>query len=174
MDDARTLHGLYLFRDVPLEEIGALCHMAAPVSFAAAEVVLNEGQVADEAFLLVEGLLEASVMVGGKRQILGTIRPGEVVGEQGLFVEGGRRNAVVTALEPSRSLVLTRGLLEQASRNQAIIALENHLLRTMADRIRRTNRAIQTAGREAAADRKHGRKGPGLRERLLSLLGASP
>ena len=171
MDDATALSNLVLFRHVPLAELQELCVLAPPTSFAPGAEVFRCGQAADVALLLVEGMLSASVDAGGKQQVVGTVRPGEVVGEQGLFIEQGERNATVTAVEPSRCLILTSDLLDTAASNQALIAIENHMLQTLAERIRHTNRVVQKAWLQVLEDTMHGRKGPSLRDRLLSFFG---
>jgi len=171
MTEARILGDLLLFRSVSPSALEELCELAPPVAFAEGTEVYRGGQAADTALLLVEGMLQASVDARGKRQVVGTIRPGEVVGEQGLFTDLGERNATVTAMEPSRCLILTRSLLGAAASNEAMIAIENHMLRTLAERIRHTNRVVSKAWEQVLQDTLQGRKGPSLRERLLSFFG---
>jgi CRP-like cAMP-binding protein len=143
--DIDQLNQLYLFRSVPRPALRELITLAPPTRFAAGSPVFEEGAPADVALLLIRGRLVASVGSGDNAKQVGDIRPGEIVGEQGLFVPGGHRSAKVIAAEPSVALLVTPELMDHAARNPAIVALEQHLLGTLARRIRATNQAIQMA-----------------------------
>jgi CRP-like cAMP-binding protein len=169
------LSQLYLFRSVPRPALEELLTLAPPTRIAIGQAVFDEGASADVALLLIRGRLVASVGSGGHAKQVGDIRPGEIVGEQGLFVPGGRRSARVMAAEPSTALLLTAELMDHAARNSAIVALEQHLLGTLARRIRATNQAIQLAWKSdplpSKATHTPAPKAPTLRERLSALFG---
>jgi CRP-like cAMP-binding protein len=145
VNEIDQLGQLYLFRSVPRDALRDLVSLAPPTRFAAGMDVFEEGAPADVALLLIQGRLVASVGQGDSAKQVGDIRPGEIVGEQGLFVPGGLRSAKVIAAEHSTALLVTPELMDHASRNPAIVALEQHLLGTLARRIRGTNQAIQLA-----------------------------
>lgn len=172
MSEVDQLSQLYLFRGVDRSALHELVILAPPVRFQRGVEVFAQGAPADVALLLFQGRLLASVCSAEGDTQVGDIRPGEVVGEQGLFVPGGQRSARVVAAEPSIALVLSPELMDHAARNPAIVALENHLLGTLARRIRRTNQAIQQAWKAQplesadAAPRKRT-----LRDRLVALFG---
>ena len=74
------------------------------------------------------------------------------------------------------ALLLTPELMDHAARNSAIVALEQHLLGTLARRIRSTNQAIQLAWKADAPDPGSSDTPPQkrtLRARLSSLFGGS-
>lgn len=172
MNEIDQLGQLYLFRSVPREALRDLVSLAPPTRFAAGLTVFEEGSSADVALLLIEGRLVASVGQGDGAKQVGDIRPGEIVGEQGLFVPGGLRSARVMAAEPSTALLVTPELMDHASRNPAIVALEQHLLGTLARRIRATNQAIQLAWKaDTSAVPESVARPRTLRERLSSLFG---
>ena len=98
--------------------------------------------------ILVSGLLEASIQTGTNNRHLGDVHPGEIFGEQGLFHSGGVRNAQIKAKRDSVCLVLVSQMMRDTWSNGAIVALEQHLIATMARRIRNTNLAIQKAWKE--------------------------
>ncbi len=171
---AEGLAGLYMFRAVKQRHLEALVEMAPAKTFYGGDVVFRDGDPADTALLVVTGKLVAYVDGGGGRRVLGDSRPGEVVGETGLFTRSGKRNANVRADGVTQCLELSRETLTRSARNPAMAALEQHLLGTMARRIRNTNLNIQRAWKESEAARaaaEGGEKGPTLRERLMSLFG---
>ena len=150
MNDVDVISQLYVFRTVPRAEIESLVALAPPQEYPADAVVFRQGDRADVAVLVVDGRLEATVEAGGKVRRVGEIGPGEVVGEQALFHPGARRNATVSALQPSRGLIISHELLENAADNQAVVALETYLMGSLARRIRSTNRTLRQAWKEAS------------------------
>lgn len=149
MNEIERLSQLYLFRAVPPAALRELIILAPPTRIAAGHEVFAEGAAADVALLLLSGRLIAAVGKGAYSREVGDIKPGEIVGEQGLFVPGGQRSARVVAAEPSVALLVTPKLMDHAAANPAIVAIEQHLLGTLARRIRRTNQAIQGAWKAA-------------------------
>ena len=142
LPNADVLAELYLFKAVPRRALVELCSLAPPVVYAPGTALFRQGDPADVAVLLVEGRLVASVKVGEVVRQVGDVRPGELVGETALFQENGRRSATVVAPEESSALKLSRYALERAPNNEAVIALERHLLGSLARRVRKTNQAI--------------------------------
>ena len=176
MSEIDQLSQLYLFRSVPRPALQELLTLAPPTRIGMGQSVFEEGATADVALLLIQGRLVASVGAGDNAKQVGDIRPGEIVGEQGLFVPGGLRSARVMAAEPSTALLLTPELMDHAARNSAIVALEQHLLGTLARRIRATNQAIQLAWKSDPLPSKKvetsaAPKPRTLRERLSALFG---
>ena len=72
----------------------------------------------------------------------------KIFGEQGLFHTGGVRNAQIKAKRESLCLILVSQVMRDTWNNQAIVSLEQHLIATMARRIRNTNLAIQKIWKE--------------------------
>lgn len=134
---------MYLFRAVPPKYLGAFLKQVKLKKYSTGAVVFRQGDPADRAMLVVAGRLVTTVGEGESGRTVGEIGAGEVVGETALFVNGGRRNATVTATEPTRCLIITRELLARSANNPAVVAVERHLLGSMARRIRSTNLNIQ-------------------------------
>jgi CRP-like cAMP-binding protein len=172
---AEDLAGLYLFRNVELQHLEALVKRAPPVAFLDGDVVFRQGAVADTALLVVTGKLVAYVDFSGDHRVLGDSRAGEIVGETALFTRDGTRNATVYADGLTHCLELSRKTLTLVARNPAMVALEQHMMGTMARRIRATNLNIQRVWKEAETARAQAAKnakGPTLRERLAALFGS--
>jgi CRP/FNR family transcriptional regulator, cyclic AMP receptor protein len=173
--DISTLSKLYMFKSVPPASLAELCALAPPVHFLMGQAVFLQGANADVALLLIEGRLIATVTALADDKEVGQIRPGEIVGEQGLFVEGGSRSASVIAAEPSTCLMLTPDVMDHAFHNPAIVALEQHMLGTLARRIRGTNQAIQKVWKDVPDPNQPKAPAqaakPTLRDRLAGLFG---
>jgi CRP-like cAMP-binding protein len=133
--------------DSHLDELIAL---AKPKRAEAGEVLMREGDAAEGAFLVVEGRLRASVRAGTQDRVVNEALEGEIIGEAGIFMTGARRSATLTAATPTTYLVLGRELFRASASNPAVIAAEQHLLRTLVRRIANTDALITRAWREAA------------------------
>lgn len=167
------LSQLALFRSVPAASLERLLEVCPATRYRTAARIFEQGSTADQALLLVEGKLEVSVTSGSTHRHVGEIHPGEVVGEQALFVAGGKRNASVFANQPSTCLILSPGLF-RGNNDPAIAALERHLIATLSRRIRKTNLEIQKAWKASRVEvpESESSEAPAtLRDRLRSLFG---
>jgi len=170
IDDRQILSRLYLFRDVSPSALLQLCSIAPPIQYEAGAEVFRQGDPADSALLVVEGRLLASVQGSGGEKIVGDSKAGEIVGETALFARDMRRGATVMAAEASRCLVVNRKLLNKTDGNEALAAIERHLLGTMARRIRKTNQTMQMVWKEMTpAEPTESMDAPSLLQRLGSL-----
>jgi len=169
VSDIEELARNRVFRGVSKRDLRELLAAASIARFRPDEAVLREGDPADSALLLISGRLRASVRAGHRVRKLGSIRPGEVIGESTLFSGDARRNATVTAVEASRCMEISRDLLLQHPTNAGIVAIEKHLLRVMSRRIRRTHKAIREAWHGTQRDEDSGKPAPTLRDRLRGL-----
>lgn len=171
--DVAKLSKIFLFRQVKPKDVSELCRIARPVQFRTGDEVFVQGQDADCALLVVEGRLVASVGSGSNKREVGDSRAGEIVGETALFAKGGKRSATVVAAEDSRCLILDQEVLTTSPYNEALVAIEAHLLGSIARRIRSSGRVIQRVWKETGtSDGKPPPKdGPSLRVRLASLFG---
>ena len=148
MSSYKTLSKMHMFKEVPTDEIKELIAQCEASSYAMGAVVCQQGEAATHAMLLLEGKLDVSVRAENQTRLVGSIHPGEIFGEQGLFHNKGTRSATVLASKPSKCLKLTPKIMRTYSNNMAMVALERHLIATMARRIRSTNTQIQKAWKE--------------------------
>ena len=91
-----------LFRYCSDEVLADIAGFVTESHFAVGEVLCREGQIGRQAFVILAG--QAAVDIGGAR--VGTLAPGEVVGDMAL-IDRGRRSATVTALTPMSVLTLS-------------------------------------------------------------------
>jgi CRP-like cAMP-binding protein len=114
------------------------------VPLATDQVIYRQGEVVRrDALLLLTGRLAVYVESGGARRVMSDVWPGEFVGDAGLFTRTSERTATVVSAAPGWALKITRGLLAENDSQPAVIALEQHLVRTLAKRISMTNKTLQ-------------------------------
>lgn len=148
----QQLQELHLFRSIPRTDLARLTRMCSIMTFLPRQVIFAQNAPADNAMILVSGKLEVCIHTGSGERHLGYILPGEIFGEQGLFHSGGTRSAMVRAHQESTCLLVTPELMRETWNNQAIVALEQFLIATMARRIRSTNLEIQKIWKSEGPD----------------------
>lgn len=148
------LSNMHLFRSVSRKELVNLVRLCEPKKYQVGQTLFAQDTEAHNAMLLISGKLEVSVRTESSIRHVGEIYPGEIFGEQGLFHSNGTRNATVIANKNSICLTITPKVMRDASSNAAMVALEQHLIATMARRIRSTNLAIQKAWKEIERESK--------------------
>ena len=118
------LGALELFRRCSKKDLEALAAIVNEVAVPAGAVLCDQGRVAEDSFVVIEG--EAEVRVGG--DVVATAGPGDPIGEMALL-DHLPRSATVTARTPMRlyaisasrfdellsSTAIARGLLEHLS-----------------------------------------------------------
>jgi CRP-like cAMP-binding protein len=162
---------MFIFKNIPPRSLHELCAMAPPVSFNTGVTIFNQGDESDVALLLVEGRLGVEVSSAGQHREVGQVNMGEIVGETALFARAGKRSATVRALEKSECLLINQELLITAAKNPAVIAIERHLLATLARRIRRTNQETSKIWKEFDIQPENSETQGGLVTRLKNLFG---
>lgn len=100
-DYLEHLRAVPLFATCSNADLAAIAAAVDELEVEAGRVLVAEGEVGKEAFVIVEG--EAVVSRGG--EVLNTIGPGNPFGEMAL-VDRSPRNATVTASTPMRLLVI--------------------------------------------------------------------
>jgi len=121
-----------------IEAIGAVMTDRA---LAAGEILVREGEPADELFVLLEGKLAVSLEAGGQQ--LGELEPGAVVGEVAVL-SGTLRTATATAVTPVRVGVIPRD--DVAALTAGHPELVDRLLASSVERLRRSELAAYLSG----------------------------
>ncbi|MDP2309471.1 MAG: cyclic nucleotide-binding domain-containing protein [Pseudomonadota bacterium] len=131
-------------RGVPPEALRGLLAITTLVTFPAERCLFLQGDpLSEHAWLLVTGRLSVLVTSGGQQRVMADVWPGEIVGEAALYARGRARSATVMTVGPSVVLRIPRSALLESENQPALIALELHLLETMAKRLRSTNVVLQ-------------------------------
>jgi len=126
------LHGLandWLSPAAPLlEDLGAdnlerLRAFAQEVNATPGQVLLRKGSNESDLYLILEGAVEVSEVRRGGREVLATLGAGQIFGEGGFFA-GTPRSADVTAIVPTRLLMLAPAAFELLGRQHPDAAIQ--------------------------------------------------
>ena len=102
------LHKCFLFRNLSPIHLEKVRAMSRVVTLPGNYVVFERGSTGEEMLVVLSGRLKVNVTDGeGREIVLGTIAPGEIVGEIAML-DGRGRSATVTTLAPSELLVIHR------------------------------------------------------------------
>lgn len=149
MPDLDSLLALRQFSGVPREELALLEARGAWMRFPAHAVMMQQGEAARSAYLVVQGRLGVSVeSAGGGLREVGDVMPGDVVGESALFGTGGQRSATVRTRSEVWALELTPALMADLRGTRLLVAIQRHLMEVMSRRLRSTDLAIRKAWQE--------------------------
>ena len=98
-----------LFASLPGNEVKYLAEILHYREFSAGTVFIQESEIADHFFILLEGQIEVIKALGTANQrVLGVDEAGSFIGEMGLINPGSRRTASVRTRTPARLLEMTR------------------------------------------------------------------
>jgi len=102
-----------LFASLPPNEIQRLAETLREREFSAGAVFIQESEIADHFFVLLEGQIEIIKALGTHNErVLSVNETGTFIGEMGLINPGSRRTASVRARTPARLLEMTRADFE--------------------------------------------------------------
>lgn len=135
-----------LMRDVPLlarladDDLGALASRGQERAFKSGAIVFREGEPGDALHVVMDGRVRMSVLsADGLEATLALMDRGDCFGELAL-VDGGPRSATATAIDASRTFVVTREDFATWLNSRPAAALA--LLETLSWRLRRTDEAL--------------------------------
>ena len=103
-------------------------------------VVFRENEPGEEMYVILEGRVEVSATVEGKKTVLGILEKGAFFGEMALF-DGMPRSATATVLSRARMMVLKRETLNDRLRSDPNTAMR--LLKSMCLRLRSLRSALE-------------------------------
>jgi len=137
-----------------------LVKVMEPATLKTGQILFRQGQAGEVMAVVTRGLLAVSLVdEKGTRTVLGSLGPGDVVGELAVM-DPGARAATVTALKPSAVYCFSRKKLQGLRRKGPAVAMAmvGGILEQVAQRIRRTNEQIEARlrslyGLTPAADR---------------------
>lgn len=109
--------------------------------FGAGDILLHEGDVSSQLYVLISGKLKVFTSQGkGRELVYNTLLPGEYFGE--LAFDGGPRSASVQALQASRCLVLTADTLRDLVQSEPEFAV--HLITKLMRLLRRSTQKLKS------------------------------
>jgi CRP/FNR family cyclic AMP-dependent transcriptional regulator len=132
----RLVPGLASVPESGLKMIAAHC---AHIGFAPGEVMVRQGMIDHDCYILLSGAAEVSVQVDIGRVVVARLTPGALVGEIALLCETPR-SATVTAADAVTALVVSRDLLPELVSEAPGFAMV--MMRALAERLERNLDAI--------------------------------
>ena len=133
-----TLDQSQLFNQLKPDELATLRGIARAQSFAAGAEIFRESDPGDGVYLVQEGQVEISVVVGDHaRHVFSQVGPGEIFGEMAVL-EDKPRSASAVAAKPTVVFFIPRGELLKLVEGSPALALA--LLREISHRLREFNR----------------------------------
>jgi CRP/FNR family transcriptional regulator, cyclic AMP receptor protein len=121
------LRELEVFRHCSTHELERIAAAVDRIDLEAGRVLCREGQRGRECFVIIDG--EVEVSIEGTR--VGTVGPGELLGEVGVF-SGRPRMATAVATGPVSAYVVHISLLEALVESPAVA---RSLVRTLSERL---------------------------------------
>lgn len=102
------------FADFPPQLVGELAGSLREEAFAADAVIVREGDVGEQLFVIESGRAEATTKGAAGPVVLATLGTGDMFGEIALLTSTRRRQATVKATAPLRALTLSATDFERA------------------------------------------------------------
>jgi CRP-like cAMP-binding protein len=133
-------------------ELDAVSGVLKPEHLAAGGVLFREGDKAAGCYVIADGRLRVSLERGGKPRQLAVLGRGELIGQMALL-DGSRRSATCTAIEPSLVLRLNREELDMMFRSGAPFALKfiDSITRMLVAQLRFATRQLGSMSAQTAS-----------------------
>ncbi|AYD90715.1 Crp/Fnr family transcriptional regulator [Actinomyces sp. 2119] len=129
-----------LFEGLAPQEQEELRAMMTQTTLRRGETLFNEGDAGDRLYILLSGKVKLGhASVDGRENLLAVLGPGEIVGELTLF-DPGPRSTTASAVAPTELLTLDHNQLMDFVESHPQLAKD--MLRSLAQRLRRTNTAL--------------------------------
>lgn len=93
-----------------LEDFSNSGQMFRQVVYQPGEVLIQQGEMGDHAFQIIDGMVEITVDVEGNKKILATRSSGAIIGELAVFTKEPR-SATVVAREPTTIKILNQAMI---------------------------------------------------------------
>ena len=157
----KLLEKLRTFADFDAAELDAFAGVLHVKQLAAGAVVFRQGENADGCYLIAAGRVQVSIRKPGSgakgaagQQPLAVLGVGDFLGQMAVL-DGGKRSATCTTLEPTTVMYLGRDALDLLVRGRSSFALKflEALTRMLVAQLRFANRRLlQLAAQNAPED----------------------
>ncbi len=131
-----------LFSELSEDQLNFLTARSSARSYPKGAIIVNEGDDASSLFVIQAGAVKTYLSDDkGKEVVLSTQGPEEYFGDLALF-DDAPRSASVMAIEPCKTLVISKNVLREAMAERPEIALL--LLKGLASRVRALTESVRT------------------------------
>ena len=115
------LSNIDLFKDFSEEMLQAITSSLHLQKFKPEEVLFNQGDDGESLFVLVEGLLEVSMLTEGEKEHLSFLRPGSFLGEMALLTGEKRSADVISSTESLVGELTKDSIMSLATENPEVL-----------------------------------------------------
>ncbi len=132
-----TLEQSRLFAQLPADYLQVLAGVVSEQRCGAGQEIFREGTAGNGLYVVKEGLVEISVLVGTARHIFSEIRPGDFFGEMAVFEDKGRSASALARQESILYFIPNSAILKLVGTSPELALT---LLREISHRLREFNR----------------------------------
>jgi CRP-like cAMP-binding protein len=132
-DRVAMLRKIPVFSQGDEEDLKHVASVAPEKRFAKGDVLIQEGAVGSDVFLMISGRCEVRRRVGKRDKVLATLEPGQFFGEMAVL-SPDPRTATVGAVDDVRVLVLSAWEFQMALQDNAALAAQ--IAKGLAQRLR--------------------------------------
>jgi CRP-like cAMP-binding protein len=133
--EVAALQNTPMFRDVDPSRLRLLAFMGEDRSFRDGEYVVRQGDASDSAYLILDGVADIVINIGGKPTVVAQLDGNEIFGEMAMLCDTPR-TAGVKAHGDLRTLCFEREAMLRLLREFPEMAIE--MSRSLAHRLERT------------------------------------
>lgn len=138
--DNQFISRVPLFAGLNEQQFSALAARTSHTSLRRGEVLFEEGDLGDRLYIITEGKIKLGHSSDdGRESLLAILGPGEIIGELTLF-DPGPRSTTATAVSSASMLCLEHADLMSVLDTSPEVG--KHMLRALAQRLRRTNESL--------------------------------
>ena len=148
-EEVELLRNIPLFANIEPSKLKLLAFTSERISYEANQVLFNQGEIGDAAFIIIEGEADITIDSPNGPITVATVGRNDIVGEIAILCDVPR-TASVRAKDKLETLVISKELFFQLIMEFPQIAVE--IMRELARRLNRANEKLREA---LAGDAKH-------------------
>ncbi len=146
MDALERLKQVGLFSDLSDDDLGRICRDVTPLHLEAGELLFEENDPGDSAYVVTSGSVEVVKATEGREALVAVREVGSVIGEMALLQEAPRM-ASVRARSPTELLTIPKATLDQLLAVSPSAA--RSMFRVLIDRMQQTSERLRHSDRMA-------------------------
>lgn len=154
--DVEKLRRVPMFARLPKSKLKLLAFASESISFADGEIMFNEGDPADAAYVIMDGEADILSQTDTGPAVVGTLHSNELVGELGVLTQAPRA-ATIRAVGELRALRISDDLFIKLVGDNPEVALD--VMRQLSAKLTLSHRKYEDAQREL--EQVKGRQGNG-------------
>ncbi len=144
-EDVEVLREVPIFASVDPSKLKLLAFASQRLKFDVGQILCKEGEVGDKAFVIVKGSADVFVRAGNEEIKVATVTRNDFVGDMAILCDRPR-SATVKAVCPCETLVIGKSQLMGLLKSFPDMGIA--MMRVLAGRLERTNRALAQAQTE--------------------------